>query len=148
MSERNNEILRKAAGDGDNQFIEFLLRENKADINGKSKQGWTALHCAANEQKLSTISLLINSGANVNEQDNEGFTALMNAASIDDTETIKVLLDHGADLKIKNKKGKTSLSIAKKSKCPKAISILESYLENKKLMKNIDSDQPNNSITF
>ncbi|OPY88985.1 MAG: Ankyrin repeats (3 copies) [Smithella sp. PtaU1.Bin162] len=56
------------------EITELFLR-NKADVNAKSKKGYTALHCAICKDG-ENIMLLLEAGADINARTNEGETPL------------------------------------------------------------------------
>ena len=84
------------------------------DLNLKDKLGWSALHYAAQENKLAEAQLLINHGADLNNTDNYGNTVIWRAVftSKGRGEMIKLLLSHGANPTIENNKGVSALTLA------------------------------------
>ena len=88
-----------------------LLVTKGADINKKSKRGWTPLANAAqspdNNCRPSAITLLLEIGARIEETDNDGLTPLMIAAAMDNDISVKLLLEKGAKLDHKDGSGKT-----------------------------------------
>ena len=68
-----------AALNGKTEAVAFLLSKG-AKINGKSRDGGTALHGAAFLGHAETVNLLINKGADLNIRNNKGETPLDNSS--------------------------------------------------------------------
>ena len=89
-----------------------LLVERKADINARSKSGFTPLLFATRQgdRNLESIKILIDAGANVNDvYTKSGLTPLIVASIGGFEKAAKLLLDRGADSKAKDKSGNTVL---------------------------------------
>ena len=93
-------------------MTKFLL-EHGARLDGKNKDGLTALQVAAkNRTSVDTISVLLQYGADPNALDSNGCTCLHTSVS---SRVISVLLRAGADPNLKTKKhGMTALHYAAK----------------------------------
>ena len=93
-------------------MTKFLL-EHGARLDGKNKDGLTALQVAAkNRTSVDTISVLLQYGADPNALDSNGCTCLHTSVS---PRVISVLLRAGADPNLKTKKhGMTALHYAAK----------------------------------
>lgn len=65
-----------AAAGGQDDLLRLLLRKG-AKVNGRQKNGTTALIHAAEKNFLTTVAILLEAGAFVNVQQNNGETALM-----------------------------------------------------------------------
>ncbi|RPA86472.1 ankyrin repeat protein, partial [Ascobolus immersus RN42] len=74
--------------------------------------GWTALHIAAERERLAFALALINAGADIEAQDDLGQTPLHRAAWVGREKMVKFLLDAGAD---KGKGETTALHLACRS---------------------------------
>ena len=74
-------MLATAALMGHTEIVALLL-EHGADINGRSRDGGTALHAAAFLGRIETVKLLLENGADANLQSNIGGTA-MDGAKLD-----------------------------------------------------------------
>lgn len=94
--------------------VEVLIKAG-ANVNNKSKYGFSPLYWAS-DQKKELVELLINNGAEINITDNGGVTSLMNSVRKNKTEIIEVLLNLGANIFLKDKNNKTALDYAKESK--------------------------------
>ena len=95
---------------GDRKMVDRLLRTS-ADVNARSKTGWTALMEAASGNDNYMAQLLIRHGADVNAQTDEGITPLQLAASGSE-ELVAGLIAYGADVNPAGYAGQTALMIA------------------------------------
>eukprot|EP00281_Chroomonas_sp_CCMP1168_P002075 CAMPEP_0206266184 /NCGR_PEP_ID=MMETSP0047_2-20121206/30427_1 /ASSEMBLY_ACC=CAM_ASM_000192 /TAXON_ID=195065 /ORGANISM="Chroomonas mesostigmatica_cf, Strain CCMP1168" /LENGTH=196 /DNA_ID=CAMNT_0053694197 /DNA_START=175 /DNA_END=760 /DNA_ORIENTATION=+ len=90
--------LQRAAKAGDCKAVRQLVRRG-ARLNAQDVDGWTALHAAAAEGRLSSVELLLSHAdvidANVATLD--GRTPLYLAALEGSLECVRALLAHGAD---------------------------------------------------
>ncbi|HSP66327.1 MAG TPA: ankyrin repeat domain-containing protein, partial [Bryobacteraceae bacterium] len=93
-------------------------------LNATLPDGATALHWAANEDDLDTVSLLIQAGANVKAKDRYGFTPLYFAATNGSAAVIRRLLDAGADPNAADASGETALMTATRSGSIEAVKAL------------------------
>ena len=78
---------------GSSEIIELLVA-SRTDINGKNKDGVTALMAAAGTGNIDAVKILIDLGADVNLTDNDGWTALKYAQETDEVpleNVIKIL---------------------------------------------------------
>jgi hypothetical protein len=91
--------LIEAAARGDMALVKTLL-EKGAHVNGKDRQGETALVSAATEGHLELVRLLLEKGAELNAKDKEGSTALIRAMDRRHGEVAKLLLAKGADFNL------------------------------------------------
>jgi ankyrin repeat protein/truncated hemoglobin YjbI len=84
-----------------------------ADVNGRSREGCTALHYAARSGDLPLIRLLLAGGADAGAVDHAGLTPLLHLAKSraqpDHRAVLETLADHGADLNARNAAGETLL---------------------------------------
>jgi len=96
---------------GDTVTVQTLLTQG-ADVNEKSKDGWTALTIAAMKGHVAIVRMLLAAGADVNAKSPSGKTALMLTATIGHTATVQALLAAGADVNAKSPSGKTALMLA------------------------------------
>ena len=74
-----------------------LLISKGADVNGKARDGNTALTIAANLGFSDGVRLLIRNDARVDLQNASGETALIKAVQAHDLQTVRVLVDAGAN---------------------------------------------------
>jgi ankyrin repeat protein len=108
-------LLMWAVIEGDAQLVETLIKCG-ASINSRDKKnGYSALHFAAQGQRPEIVNILILAGADLEARDNFGNTALNRATfySKGKGETVKALLGHGANPNNENDHGVTPLSLAK-----------------------------------
>ena len=90
------------------QIIELLL-EYDADINAKTRRGWTPLYLMAAEASPALIELMLAKGADVNAKTDYGETSLHEAAYNPNPDVVRLLLDYGADIKPIDEGGNTPL---------------------------------------
>ncbi|HEX3983053.1 MAG TPA: ankyrin repeat domain-containing protein, partial [Acidisoma sp.] len=91
--------------------VGYLLGK-RANVNGRSNLGETALTTAARAGCIEMMQLLVKHGARVNEPDGDGLTPLMGAVQRDQAPAIKFLLAHGAGIEMGAPRGFTPLSLA------------------------------------
>ena len=88
------------AGYGTVESMESLLAHKPAAlIILKDRNGWTALHWAADSYDPAKVRLLLDYGADKTIRNNAGSTALEYARSYDRTECIKVLTSYTPKLR-------------------------------------------------
>jgi ankyrin repeat protein len=73
-----------------------LLLEHGADINVRSRSGWTPLYLASMNGALEVVRLLLEHGADVEAKDKYGGTALQVATGGRHDKVVKLLREHGA----------------------------------------------------
>ena len=86
-----------AAGAGDVDAAERLLREDDSLLEAKNAAGSTPLHTAAQAGQLEVVRLLVAGGADVDAGDNENTTPLAVAAIGGHLDVIEFLIAQGAD---------------------------------------------------
>eukprot|EP00933_Yihiella_yeosuensis_P029908 TRINITY_DN23557_c0_g1_i1.p1 TRINITY_DN23557_c0_g1~~TRINITY_DN23557_c0_g1_i1.p1 ORF type:complete len:170 (-),score=36.88 TRINITY_DN23557_c0_g1_i1:461-970(-) len=107
-----------AAGDGNIERVEELMRTEGLSPTSADENGYTPIHAAASWGHLELLDKLLarDSGA-VNVRDSDGDTALHHLAvselsSRDLKQVMEVLIRHGADPSIRNKEDQTCLDSA------------------------------------
>lgn len=114
--------LIKAAHDGHENIVNFLLKAQEINLNYRDKMGNTALMFAASHGHMNIAQILIQqSGVDINAQNREGETALMHAIYRDHDAITQLLLDMpGVNINLKNNDGFTAadLEIKKNKKHP------------------------------
>jgi hypothetical protein len=103
-----------AAMTHDVESITVLLRGG-APVNGRNRDGQTALHAALQGQadaQLEAVVLLLAHGADVNARDEEGWTPVLLAVETETLDALKVLVEAGADLTATDPQGRTPLQLA------------------------------------
>lgn len=88
--------LEEAAAWGDISTVQLLLGQG-ADPTYRDRDGWSAIHFAAEEGNLEVVRLLLNDGANVNAVSSYGTSPLHCAANGGQDSIARLLLLHGAD---------------------------------------------------
>jgi ankyrin repeat domain-containing protein 50 len=79
--------------------------DQKAEVDAKDEDGWTALHWAAIRGHEAVVQLLLENKADLEGADKTGMTAVMLAAHHGQLATITVLLENGADIEAEDKYG-------------------------------------------
>jgi ankyrin repeat protein len=108
-----------AAGNAHLEAVQVLI-DKGAEIDGKGRDGRTAVMCTAWESALidqkssgknysEVLKLLLEKGADVNAKDEVGRTALMWAAGRGNLKALRLLLKKGADVNAKDRSGGTAL---------------------------------------
>ncbi|KAI1899750.1 hypothetical protein AGOR_G00064970 [Albula goreensis] len=103
-----------AAAGGQDDILRLLIKKG-VKVNGRQKNGTTALMHAAEKNFLSTVAILLEAGAYVNAQTLGGETALMKACKRGNVDVVRLLLEHGADCNILSKHQINALHFAKLS---------------------------------
>ena len=108
--------LLAAIRNGNIQVAHALINAG-ADVNAQSHDGYTALHIAAqNDKLLAIIRALIATGANPNIANNNGNTPLLMAVKAGDIRISRILIDVGSDVNIPYLSGDTALHLAAKNR--------------------------------
>lgn len=95
---------------GDIEVLRYFLdHKTNIDVNSTNKAGNNMLMCAAINDNIEIVKLLLAKGADVNLITNQGDTALMAAVLINNREITKLLLDRAADVNVIDKTGRTAL---------------------------------------
>ncbi|KAK4553669.1 hypothetical protein LTR86_009167 [Recurvomyces mirabilis] len=96
MTENTQSVpLEEAAAAGDLTTVQLLLQSG-ADPNYRNRDGWSAIHWAAEEGYYGVVSLLLKHGANANGISSYGTSPLHCAANGGHIEIVHELLHHGA----------------------------------------------------
>ena len=84
-------------------------------MNAQDKQGWTALHFAAQENATAVAALLIEAGAKIDTRDAHGNTPLFRAVFNyrGDGHLIELLRNHGANPLQMNNHGQSPVGLAR-----------------------------------
>jgi len=110
---KNMDIV-QAAKEGQIADVKFVLQHAPEKVNDKDKDGYTALHWAAQKNSLEVAEVLVAANANVDIVNNPGETALDLAAFKNSLKVAKVLVAANANVDFKNNLGYTALHYAKK----------------------------------
>jgi ankyrin repeat protein/Flp pilus assembly protein TadD len=98
--------IQLAAANGDIERIRQLLRDQSVD--GRNRDGETALHWAAMFGQIDSARVLIEAGADVGLKRNSGSTPLQAAVQNGHVAVVELLIDEGADFEVLQNDG-TSL---------------------------------------
>jgi ankyrin repeat protein len=109
---RGQTPLMWAAAEKHSTVVKALV-DHGADVNAKSRGGFTALQFAAQQGDIESAKILLAAGANVNDADPEdGMTALLTAIGSNQTQVASLLVESGADVNVANKQGVSALHFA------------------------------------
>uniref|UniRef100_A0A8B9J656 M-phase phosphoprotein 8 n=1 Tax=Astyanax mexicanus TaxID=7994 RepID=A0A8B9J656_ASTMX len=103
-----------AAAGGQDDILRLLIKKG-VKVNGRQKNGTTALMHAAEKNFLTTVAILLEAGSCLNAQTIGGETALMRACKRGNADVVRLLLEYGADCNILSKHKNTALYFAKLS---------------------------------
>ncbi|KAM7406899.1 hypothetical protein PAMA_002882 [Pampus argenteus] len=103
-----------AAAGGQDDILRLLIKK-AVRVNGRQKNGTTALMHAAEKNFLTTVAILLEAGSYVNAQTLSGETALMKACKRGNADIVRLLLEYGADCNILSKHKNTAMHFAKLS---------------------------------
>ncbi|MEM3964298.1 MAG: ankyrin repeat domain-containing protein [Thermofilaceae archaeon] len=120
--------LHEAVREGDLQRVKKLL-EQGANVNARSRVGWTPLHWAAEKGYLEVARLLVEKGANVNARDNDGRTPLHYAALYGYLDVVRFLLEAGANPTFRDSWGRTPADLARKIGHGDVAKLLEDWVK-------------------
>lgn len=101
----SNKLLFKAVDEGLTEAARLLVDARGADVNARSWNFWTPLHCAATSGQCLAAELLVDRGADVNARADEGISPLHQAVYEGHVETCRLLLERGAEPDVRDKDG-------------------------------------------
>uniref|UniRef100_A0A8D2P1M3 M-phase phosphoprotein 8 n=1 Tax=Zosterops lateralis melanops TaxID=1220523 RepID=A0A8D2P1M3_ZOSLA len=105
-------LVMLAAAGGHDDLLRVLIRKG-AKVNGRQKNGTTALIHAAEKNFLTTVAILLEAGAYVNMQQSSGETALMKACKRGNSDIVQLMIESGADCNILSKHQNNAMHFAK-----------------------------------
>ncbi|EPY87113.1 hypothetical protein CB1_000273064 [Camelus ferus] len=121
-------LVMLAAAGGQDDLLRLLLRKG-AKVNGRQRNGTTALIHAAEKNFLTTVAVLLEAGAFVNVQQSSGETALMKACKRGNSDIVRLVIECGADCNILSKHQNSALHFAKQCNNVLVYELLKSHLE-------------------
>ncbi|XP_068251538.1 M-phase phosphoprotein 8 isoform X2 [Nyctibius grandis] len=121
-------LVMLAAAGGHDDLLRVLIRKG-AKVNGRQKNGTTALIHAAEKNFLTTVAILLEAGAYVNVQQSSGETALMKACKRGNSDIVRLMIESGADCNILSKHQNSALHFAKLCNNVLVYEQLKSHLE-------------------
>ncbi|XP_066031924.1 M-phase phosphoprotein 8 [Chamaea fasciata] len=121
-------LVMLAAAGGHDDLLRVLIRKG-AKVNGRQKNGTTALIHAAEKNFLTTVAILLEAGAYVNMQQSSGETALMKACKRGNSDIVRLMIESGADCNILSKHQNTAMHFAKQCNNSLVYEQLRSHLE-------------------
>lgn len=111
--------LHRAISAGDLAKVDALLADHPGLVRKKDRDGWTALHVAANGNHASIVTSLLGHAPQIDAQTRErgagserGWTALHMAANSDNVTILEALLSGDANPNLKTDAGQTPLHMA------------------------------------
>jgi ankyrin repeat protein len=121
--------LIERANDGDVEAVRRLL-DARADVNGVTASGATALHRASYHNHLAVAKVLVASGAKLEMKDHSfGSTPLHAAAVGGAASVVEFLVASGADWRSRNKAGRTPSDLAEEQASIDVIAVLKSVAQ-------------------
>ncbi|XP_049637595.1 M-phase phosphoprotein 8 [Suncus etruscus] len=121
-------LVMLAAAGGQDDLLRLLIKKG-AQVNGRQKNGTTALIHAAEKNFLTTVAILLEAGAFVNAQQSNGETALMKACKRGNSDIVRLVIECGADCNILSKHQNSALHFAKQCNNVLVYDLLKSHLE-------------------
>ncbi|KAM6179037.1 M-phase phosphoprotein 8 [Rhynchocyon petersi] len=121
-------LVMLAAAGGQDDLLRLLIKKG-AKVNGRQKNGTTALIHAAEKNFLTTVAILLEAGAFVNVQQSNGETALMKACKRGNSDIVRLVIECGADCNILSKHQNSALHFAKQSNNVLVYDLLKNHLE-------------------
>ncbi|KAM9566194.1 M-phase phosphoprotein 8 isoform 2-T2 [Guaruba guarouba] len=121
-------LVMLAAAGGHDDLLRILIRKG-AKVNGRQKNGTTALIHAAEKNFLTTVAILLEAGAFVNMKQSSGETALMKACKRGNSDIVRLMIESGADCNILSKHQNSALHFAKQCNNLLVYEQLKSHLE-------------------
>nr|XP_030738630.1 M-phase phosphoprotein 8 isoform X9 [Globicephala melas] len=121
-------LVMLAAAGGQDDLLRLLLKKG-AKVNGRQKNGTTALIHAAEKNFLTTVAILLEAGAFVNVQQSNGETALMKACKRGNSDIVRLVIECGADCNILSKHQNSALHFAKQCNNVLVYDLLKNHLE-------------------
>ncbi|KAF1325151.1 Tkl protein kinase, partial [Globisporangium splendens] len=135
---KDTTALHTAAGAGDTEVVEHLLRVQDADVHSRTSGGLTALHYASTAGHVDVADVVIAHGARVDEPvleslepDLVGTTPIHFAALYGHLDVLEALVRHGADLHARTAEGTGVITCAKegdnKGETPRVVAFLRRH---------------------
>ncbi|XP_021381383.2 M-phase phosphoprotein 8 isoform X2 [Lonchura striata] len=121
-------LVMLAAAGGHDDLLRVLIRKG-AKVNGRQKNGTTALIHAAEKNFLTTVAILLEAGAYVNMQQSSGETALMKACKRGNSDIVRLMIESGADCNILSKHQNSAMHFAKQCNNVLVYEQLRSHLD-------------------
>ncbi|XP_075418985.1 M-phase phosphoprotein 8-like [Tenrec ecaudatus] len=121
-------LVMQAAAGGHDDVLRLLIKKG-ANVNGRHRNGKTALTHAAEKNFLTTVAILLEAGAFINAQQNNGETALMKACKRGNSDIVRLVIECGADCNILSKHQNNALHFAKQSNNVLVYDLLKNHLE-------------------
>lgn len=124
--------LHVAAMENNTLLMQFLLERCPSDklqnfVDEQACNGDTALHCAAENNAVESMQMLIKAGANLCARGAYERTPLHKAAESNSINSIQLLLEHGVDINILDEMGNTPLHLAARIDNAQAVAYLLKY---------------------
>ncbi|KAF4087255.1 hypothetical protein AMELA_G00093430 [Ameiurus melas] len=117
-----------AAAGGQDDILRLLIKRG-VKVNGRQKNGTTALMHAAEKNFLTTVAVLLEAGSCLNAQTAGGETALMKACRRGNADVVRLLLEYGADCNILSKHKTTALHFAKLSNNMMVFDLIKDHIQ-------------------
>jgi len=124
-----NADLIYAARIGDTKWLNEMIKDDGADVNGKNVDQEAPLLWASFNGHVRVAKILLDNGARINDTNKVGWSALMAAVENGSEEMVKLLLARGADVNLKIESGSTALTLAQENDNDNVVALLQGYGE-------------------
>ncbi|KAK3083020.1 hypothetical protein FSP39_011809 [Pinctada imbricata] len=102
-------MLHLAIENGDYDMVEFLLQDERCDVDIVNEIGQSPLVTAVIMADLEMVKLLVKAGADLDLQDISGKTALLHALGDCNVDIAEYLINHGCDVNLVDSLGQSAL---------------------------------------
>jgi ankyrin repeat protein len=116
------------------------LLDRGTAIEGRDREGKTALAKAAEAGKIKLVTLLLDKGADINARSVKGSTPLYLAAESDRPPVVQTLVERGADPNIPGRSGLTAIAAAAYNGAEDSVKLLLQHGANPKALDNEGKD--------
>jgi len=123
-----------------------ILIQHGADVNARSRGGFSPLHWAARSDSVDVITVLVSAGADVNAEAKEGIAALHWAANRNATNAISALIASGANVYQLSDSGAIALRWAVGNNCLDAAKLIADKMVTDNLKNTPAVSNANDSI--
>lgn len=119
-----NPLLHIVIENGNNEMMDYLLRDEHCDVNRENNFHQTPLIIAVIMDDFQMVKALVKAGADVNRTDSTGKTALLISLQESRSDIALYLIKHGSDVNVVDRLGQSALYIIIESmdlKCVKTV---------------------------
>lgn len=121
--------LFRAVKENNLKEVQWLVKENQAQVNAKNDKNETVLVWASWKGLEEIVEEILESGADPNIRCKNNFTALHYAAKFGHFDIVKILLTHGAIFNIESTTGKTAIQFTENKEIEEILQTIESCFD-------------------